>query len=101
MNKIGDWICPNCKVNIFRSKSECKKCKIKKPEKNINNYNNLEYNKLYEKTINEVNEENKIQRENLINRAIDERLPRLYYVTTCSKCKSGEDQTTHNCWKYS
>ncbi len=29
--RAGDWICPGCNFRLFASKTECKKCKIKRP----------------------------------------------------------------------
>lgn len=104
-NKYNDWMCQICNVNIFGSKNECLKCKSKKPQ-NLNNnlqtnpivnlYNEIKQNIYEEIKINKINENN-----NKIQRAIDEGLPRLYYVSNCSICKNQHNPKQHNCWKYS
>lgn len=98
--KFGDWMCPVCNVNIFRSKNECRKCKTKKPILIVNKPNEI-YGKITKELYTKLNEENIKQREEKIQQAEREGLPKLFYVTSCTLCKNQHNPQPHNCWKYS
>lgn len=55
--KFGDWMCPVCNVNIFRSKNECRKCKTKKPIPIINKPNEI-YEKITKELYTKLNDFN-------------------------------------------
>lgn len=101
--KPGDWNCPICNVIIFRSKNECFKCKSKKTEEVIKQhpYTNEIYEKIKKDLYEDIEKDRKNQRNLKIQQAINEGLPQLYYVTSCSICKNQHNPNPHNCWKYS
>lgn len=105
MPKEGDWMCPNCKVNIFRSKNECIKCKARKPVLTEPDVYHSPSNRIYDQSTQElykqIDLERQIKRNELIQKAIAEGKPKLYYASSCSKCRSENDPLQHNCWKYS
>ena len=120
-----DWICPICDFKIFGHKTECFKCKSKnsahfkiqvEPPENSNHFkiqveppenNNYTIQQVFDESneiINNINKRTELklkQRNEDIQRAINEGLPELHYVNMqCLMCKNGETKT-HNCWKYS
>lgn len=105
----SDWMCTKCNFKIFGYKSECLKCKSNRPT-----ISNNESDKVYTikqvlnesiEIINNINIQNASrlkQRNEDIERAIDENRPKLHYVNiSCSLCKKGGEPPPHNCWKYS
>lgn len=113
---MNDWYCSTCNFTIFGSKNSCKKCgqpkpkpnpkpvfrKVPKPEpdsdiiRNIKQQRDAEL-KLY---LSEVDAMRVRKTNELKEKAIQEGLPPLYYVTSCTECKSFNPKPGHNCWKY-
>ncbi len=101
--EVGDWHCPNCNMNIFKHKTECKKCKYQKqtfPQQH-RIVNNDSYNKSVETLYAEIYVENDVAKQTKMQQAMDEGKPVMFYVTNCSICKNTQKPKPHNCWKYS
>jgi hypothetical protein len=112
----SDWMCPKCDFKIFGYKTECLKCKSKRPERPAickiqveppENNNYYTFQQVFDESneiINNINKRTELklkQKNEDIQRAINEGLPELHYVNMqCLMCKNGETKT-HNCWKYS
>lgn len=97
--KCGDWMCPNCNVVIFRGKTMCKKCKAIKPTPK--NHVNEEYANIVRQSDEEIMTKRVNESNELIQKAISEGKPKLFYVTSCALCKNSDNTPNHNCWKYS